>query len=56
MRIVLDVDFDKDDLNERLRQLKDIENAITVQIKNTKTRKAMSDGESWLKSLPEKAF
>lgn len=56
MRLVFDVDLEKDNLDEKLRHLKDLENAIEMRIRSLKMNQLRSDGEDWLKSLPEKYF
>lgn len=56
MKLVFDVDLEKDDLNEKLRQLKDLENAILLHIREIKKDRVRSEGEIWLRSLPEKPF
>mgnify|MGYP001601970129 CR=1 FL=1 len=59
MKIVFDVDFDRDDLAEKLRELRDLENALEVkynELKATRNHRLRKDGELWLSSLPEKPF
>ncbi len=56
MKLVFDVDLEKDNLDEKLSQLKDLENAILVQIREIRMDKLRKEGETWLRSLPEKPF
>ena len=56
MKLIFDVDLENDDLSEKLRQLKDLENAILLRIREIKKDKLRNEGEIWLRSLPEKPF
>ena len=56
MKLVFDVDLEHDDLNEKLIQLKNVEGAIILRIQEIKRDKLRNDGETWLRSLPEKHF
>jgi hypothetical protein len=56
MKIVFDVDLKNDNLDEKLRQLKDLENAILMRMREAKSDRLLKEGETWLRSLPEKPF
>lgn len=56
MRIVFDVDLERDDLGRKLQELKEIENTILVEIRGVKIEKIRDDAEVWLRAQPEKSF
>ena len=52
MKIVFDVDLEQDNLDEKLKQLIELENSI----RDAKMYRVRKDGEGWLMRQPEKPF
>lgn len=56
LKVVFDVDLENDDLEDKLRQLKDLENAMLVQLRESKLVLMRKEGETWLRAQPDKPF